>query len=42
MEPEEIVKWEWFIMNDLPENLYSASKKLLNNVVERKIYSLDR
>ncbi len=31
MEPETILKWEWFDVNDLPENLYSASANLLEH-----------
>lgn len=38
MEPDEIVKWEWFDFNDLPENMFFPSKKLLENYNEKKFY----
>lgn len=41
MEPEEIVKWKWFPINELPEPINSASFKLINNYLEGKIYKGD-
>ena len=39
-EPEEITKWEWFKLNDLPKNLYFPTKriilKFLENFSEKK------
>ena len=29
MEPETIIKWNWFDLNNLPINLYEPSKKLI-------------
>ena len=31
MEPDEIVEWKWFDLNDLPMNMYFPSKKVLEN-----------
>lgn len=31
MEPEEIVEWKWFQLDDLPRPLYFPSKKIFNN-----------
>ena len=31
MEPEKIDKWEWFDLDNLPENIYSPSKKEIDN-----------
>jgi len=28
-EPEEITQWEWFSLEDIPENLYEPSKSIL-------------
>lgn len=30
MEPEEIVEWKWFNLNDLPSPIFSPSKKILD------------
>lgn len=30
MEPEKIDKWEWFSMDEIPENLYSSSRETIN------------
>ncbi|MFP4116176.1 MAG: nucleotide triphosphate diphosphatase NUDT15 [Candidatus Aenigmatarchaeota archaeon] len=35
-EPEEIVKWEWFDLDDLPEPLFPPSKKLIEKVKKGK------
>jgi len=31
MEPEINSEWRWFDLDNLPENLYSPTKKLINN-----------
>ncbi len=41
MEPEEIVEWRWFSLNELPENIYPPTFKLINNYLENKIYKGD-
>lgn len=39
MEPDEITKWEWFEINSLPERIFSPSKKIIKNYLDKKIYS---
>jgi len=31
MEPDEIVEWRWFELNNLPNKLYFPSKKVIEN-----------
>jgi len=31
MEPEEILKWEWFALDNLPKNLFAPTKKAIEN-----------
>lgn len=38
MEPETILKWEWFDINNVPENLYKPSKIVLENYLNNTIY----
>ena len=38
MEPDEITKWEWFDLDDLPEPLYFPSAKVLENYKEKVFY----
>ena len=38
MEPDEIVKWEWFDLNNLPKNIFSASKKTIDCYLNKKFY----
>lgn len=35
MEPEKEDKWEWFDLNDLPKNIYSPSKKFINDYINK-------
>ncbi|MFH1501193.1 MAG: NUDIX domain-containing protein [archaeon] len=37
-EPEEIVEWRWFSLEELPENIYPPSAKLLENYKQNKFY----
>lgn len=38
MEPDEIVEWGWFPINDLPQPRYFPSFYVLENYIEKKFY----
>ncbi len=38
MEPDEIVCWEWFDKDNLPNNVFSASKKTIECFLNNKFY----
>ena len=38
MEPETILEWKWFDLNDLPTNLYNPSKKCIEKYKVGLIY----
>ncbi len=38
MEPDEITKWEWFNLNNLPEPLFEPSRKILKNYQDGVFY----
>lgn len=38
MEPDTIIKWEWFNLDNLPENMYEPSKKLLKKYSNGTMY----
>lgn len=38
MEPETILEWKWFSLDNLPENLYNPSKKCIDKYKEGIIY----
>ncbi len=38
MEPDQIVRWEWFEMDKLPQNIFSASRKTIDCYLQKKIY----
>ena len=38
MEPETILEWKWFDLNDLPKNIYKPSKKCIDKYKEKIIY----
>ena len=38
MEPETILKWEWFSFDELPENMYSSSKQGIERYLANKLY----
>lgn len=31
MEPEEIIRWEWFSLDELPKNIYAPTRKFIEN-----------
>ena len=39
MEPDEIIKWEWFEIHSVLENTFSPSKKIIKNYLSKQIYS---
>lgn len=39
MEPDEIVEWKWFPLNEIPENFFEPSKNVLNNYLSKKVYA---
>lgn len=41
MEPDEIVEWRWFDLNDLPAPLFFPSKKVLDNYKAGEFYIKD-
>ena len=41
MEPDEITKWEWFDLNNLPSPIFSPSGKIIKNYLAKKIYQDD-
>lgn len=42
MEPDEITEWKWFDLNQLPENIYFPSEKVLENYKQQKFYIQDK
>lgn len=38
MEPETIIKWEWFDINNIPENMYKPSLKCIEKYKTGIIY----
>lgn len=38
MEPDEIVKWCWFDLDNLPQNIFSPSKKTIDCFLNHKFY----
>jgi 8-oxo-dGTP diphosphatase len=38
MEPDEITKWGWFDLDDLPLPIYFPSAKVLENYKQKKFY----
>lgn len=38
MEPDQIVEWKWFDLNNLPKNIFSPSKKTIDCYLNNKIY----
>jgi 8-oxo-dGTP diphosphatase len=38
MEPDEIIKWQWFDLNDLPYPRYFPSFEVIENFIKKKFY----
>lgn len=38
LEPDEITKWEWFDINDLPTPLFFPSERLIDNYIKGEFY----
>lgn len=38
MEPDEIIRWDWFPINELPKPLYFPSEKVVKNYLAGLIY----
>ena len=36
MEPEKEDKWEWFSLDALPENIYTPSKKFIDDYINKE------
>ena len=36
MEPNKIDKWEWFELNNLPNNLYTPTKNMINEYLRKE------
>lgn len=41
MEPDEITRWQWFDLNNLPSEVFSPSAKIIKNYLAKKIYQED-
>ena|SRR3989344_1310798 len=39
MEPDEITKWQWFPINQLPKPIFPPSEKVLKNYLEKRFYN---
>jgi len=38
MEPDEIIEWKWFDLNNLPEKIFKPTEKMIKNFRENKLY----
>ena len=38
LEPDEITKWQWFNLDNLPNPMYFPSTKIIKNYKEKKFY----
>lgn len=38
LEPDEITRWEWFGLDEFPENMYFPSSRLAENYRQKKFY----
>ncbi len=37
MEPDEIIKWDWFSFDNLPEKIFAPSKKVIDNYLAKRL-----
>ena len=37
MEPEEIIKWEWFALDTLPKNLFAPTRNFIDNYLAGRL-----
>lgn len=40
-EPDEIVEWRWFPIDDLPTPMYPTSKKMVEHYLAKEIYQTE-
>ncbi|NMA51155.1 MAG: NUDIX domain-containing protein [Mollicutes bacterium] len=38
MEPETILEWKWFDLNELPKNIYKPSEQCIQKYLKKTIY----
>lgn len=38
LEPDEIVEWQWFDLDQLPEPMYFPSSNMIQNYLQKKFY----
>ncbi len=38
LEPDEMIEWKWFDINNLPDNMYFPSLKVIENYLQKKFY----
>jgi len=38
MEPDAILRWEWFSFDDLPEKIYDPSRKAIDKYLSNTLY----
>lgn len=41
MEPEEITEWKWYNLNNLPENIFLPSAKMIKAFKSNRIYDFN-
>ena len=40
-EPEEIAEWKWYNLNNLPENIFFPSLKMIKAFINKKTYDIN-
>jgi len=41
MEPEEIIEWKWFPVNNLPNPIFPPCLKMIKNYIDKEVYKGD-